>query len=77
MDMERVFEQIAQERERQVAKWGKQHHPLAIWMLILQEEIGEVAKGILEEDDPVAIRTELIQAAAVITACLEDEISFR
>lgn len=62
---------ILSERFRQDTKWGKQHHTPAEWMLILQEEVGEAAKAILEKDQSHH-QTEMIQVAAVALAALED-----
>lgn len=77
MDMEQVFEAIRKERQKQDDKWGEQHHFAAKWLTILLEEMGEVAKDLLENAPPEKLRGELIQAAAVITAWLEDESSFQ
>ncbi len=35
---------VVLERMRQDAKWGEQNHPEAMWLAILAEEFGEVAK---------------------------------
>ena len=84
---------VDEERTRQLARWGDQHHPDGTgpeaadwadraremcqqaardgemtWALILEEEVAEA----LAESDPTALRTELIQAAAVIAAWLHD-----
>lgn len=58
------------ERTRQREKWGKQEHSAPIWHAILSEEIGEVAKALLETDFD-ALETELVQCAAVIEAWIE------
>lgn len=68
-----AYDLIRQERERQDEKWGEQNHLPSMWMLIAQEEMGEVAKAILERK-PDEYRQELIQAAAVLTAWLECEL---
>ena len=63
---------IREERERQIDKWGDQNHkPDLTWLAILSEEVGEVAKGLLEEDSPLHIREELVQVAAVAAAWIE------
>ena len=59
----KVLLEVEQERLNQIAKWGKQEHSLADWYLILAEEVGEVAKAILEGDK--GLYNELIQVAAV------------
>jgi len=68
---------VADERARQLVKWGVQvHRPLA-WLAILTEEVGEVAKeladcyaggaGLREAE----YRAELVQVAAVAVAAIE------
>ena len=42
--MDKIFNQIKQERARQHDKWGEQNHNLVEWMAILIEEVGEVSK---------------------------------
>ena len=63
-------EEVAKERERQLAKWGVQFHTPEKWFLILSEEVGEVAKAILEGkgEDSIA---ELVQVVAVIETWIE------
>ena len=86
--------EVDTERQRQLTKWGDQHHPdgtgwqrfgdtaqhwkdicdvahaagSTTWAPILLEEVFEAA----EEDDPVKLRTELVQCAAVIQAWISD-----
>ena len=57
------------EQVNQVYKWGEQNHEDGHWMLILQEEVGEAAKAILEEED--GVREELIQVAAVALSWID------
>jgi len=38
-----IANQIRAEREAQDYKWGIQHHELTEWLMILAEEVGEVA----------------------------------
>lgn len=66
--MEEILELVRQERQKQDAKWGKQNHPDFFWLGILTEEVGEVAKALLERQDA---QEELVQAGAVIVAWLE------
>jgi hypothetical protein len=82
------------ERQRQLAKWGEQHHPdgtaltedreradrarhicdsmtrlgQLAWRDVLLEEVYEA----LAETDPAALRTELLQVAAVCAAWIAD-----
>lgn len=72
-----VFALIDSERNRQVEKWGNQVQPHEIWMVILGEEIGEASEEILnvifQDKSEEDLRTELIQAAAVIVSWIEDK----
>lgn len=66
--------QLAQtlERQRQDLKWGIQNHQSNVWLSILAEEFGEVAKALNETTlDPKTwedLKTELVQVAAVAQA---------
>lgn len=65
-----VLDLITEERGRQDAKWGANRNLRNVeWLTILMEEIGEVAKAMLEDQNHV--RHELIQVAAVAVAWLE------
>lgn len=44
-----ILQQIEYERQRQNDKWGPQHHPMRTWLAILMEEVGEVARELLDE----------------------------
>ena len=48
MSVVNVLEMIAEERARQDAKWGAQHHQPLRWNAILGEEVGEVTHEALE-----------------------------
>lgn len=63
-----VFKQIQDERAQQDKQWGEQNHGDLYWLGILVEEVGEIAKAIIEERP---IDTELIQVAAVAVAWFE------
>jgi NTP pyrophosphatase (non-canonical NTP hydrolase) len=69
------FQSIAHERTFQDKKWGRQDHPDQYWLAILMEEVGELAKCILDRSDkghPDFLRNkELIQVAAVCVAWME------
>lgn len=79
--MFQVLDEVAAERVRQEAIHGAKccSNPrvfLGIKMMILTEEVGEVAKAayeLLEKDDTyeAALRAELIQVAAVACAWAE------
>jgi len=47
-------------------KWGEQNHSPAVWCVILAEEVGELAKAILTEQD--AQYKELVHVSAVCVA---------
>ncbi len=68
---EQVYALITAERTRQDAKWGSNRdlHPY-LWLTILTEEVGEVARAALG-NDPDNLRDELVQVAAVAIAQLE------
>ena len=72
--METIFDLIRYERARQDAKWGIRHQHNMIWLSILTEEVGEVAKAILKKQW-AQMNNELIQCAAVCVAWLEDNYS--
>lgn len=76
-----IYEMIDQERERQKQQWGKEHgwgfgdcsSPAvdpAVKVAVLTEEIGEVARAVLERDGKQLV-VELVQVAAVALAWLE------
>lgn len=76
--MTEFTELIREERQRQERKWGEQNHDPEKWTVILMEEIGEMAKMILElgklKGQPLAkdlLEDELIQCAAVLKAMWE------
>jgi NTP pyrophosphatase (non-canonical NTP hydrolase) len=61
---------LNQEHQRQIDKFGLQTNTRrSDWMVILMEEVGEVAKAI---QDGVGYEEELIQVAAVAMTALEN-----
>lgn len=66
---------VAAERLRQNQRWGEQNHTPEIWLAILVEEVGEIARAMLEyrfnEAAKEDIGSELIQSAAVLHAIWE------
>ena len=70
---EPFFLDVCAERVRQNLKWGRQRHADEKWLTILQEEIGEVAKAILEGEKSQR-DTELVQVVAVVVAWVEDKM---
>jgi NTP pyrophosphatase (non-canonical NTP hydrolase) len=76
-----VYALIDAERERQAAKWADPHvwgkgdcsSPLVapvVKAAVLQEECGEVARAVLD-NDAAGLRTELVQLCAVAVAWME------
>ena len=80
-----VLAEVAQERERQHAKWGEQNHDPAVWLMVLAEEVGEANQAAFEKLFPAFdkqapergprtwadYREELIQVAAVAVQAVE------
>jgi NTP pyrophosphatase (non-canonical NTP hydrolase) len=66
---------VAEERVRQDVKWGEQNHDPFLYLTILGEEYGEACEAALRlrfsEGDASALRSELVQIAAVAVACVE------
>lgn len=61
---------IRKEREKQIKKFGIQNHFTYEWLAILMEEIGEMSKEILNNNQENYLK-ELIQVSAVSVAMLE------
>jgi len=70
-------ERIWDERKRQLAKWGRQHHhSRETYLAILMEEVGELAKAVLEYPLEVSHQKwqeEAIQVAAVAMAMIQEK----
>ena len=70
--MEHIFELIREERKRQDVKWGAGRHLHDYeWLAILVEEVGEVAKEILERPNTTSLLSELVQVASVAVVWME------
>lgn len=77
-----IFDDIDDERHRQQQEHTDGPHHIVYWLALLSEEVGELAHAVLdgqkvetEEDGDLvleAIRTELVQIAALAVAALED-----
>ncbi len=70
-----ILHAIYAERRRQDRKWGTIEERATKldnwgWLAILMEEVGEIAKAMLEHN-PAQMRTEIVHAAAVCFAWLE------
>lgn len=58
-------ESVSEEMNRQDEKWGLQSHSAERWGHILNEEVGEVSKAIIEGDGE-NLMEELVQVVAVV-----------
>lgn len=72
----RIWQDIADERDRQDAKWGDQSgNDNFVWTAVLAEEVGEAAQAALQVSfgggQPGHLRDELVQTAAVCVAWIE------
>jgi len=81
MTFAEIIDAIEQERARQEELWNREHEwgtgdcsspgvPMIVKAVVLGEESGEVMRAVLDLDDD-ALRTELVQVAAVAVAILE------
>jgi NTP pyrophosphatase (non-canonical NTP hydrolase) len=70
-----VYREIRAERARQDANWGDQTHSLFVYMTVLAEECGEVARAVHDlrfaGGTRESVREELIQVAAVAVQIVE------
>lgn len=73
MTRDEIFKKINEERDRQDAKWGPnpRNLPLGEWLAVLVEEVGEIAKSLLDNDMDNLI-VEIIQVCAVGISMIED-----
>jgi NTP pyrophosphatase (non-canonical NTP hydrolase) len=73
--MKTVIQDVIEERLRQDDQWGEQNHDPSMYLTILTEEIGEIARAVFEarfDGAPISrIREEVVQAAAVAVAMVE------
>ncbi len=75
--MNKIFELIKKEREKQDEKWGdNRKQPNPIWLAILMEEVGEASESILDmnfigSNKNISLTKELVQIASVAVAWLE------
>ncbi len=76
-----LIELIESENQRQIGKWGIKDHDLPTWMLILNEEVGELNKAVLEQwvsggdyrEFRRQVRLEAIQVATLALKITEME----
>jgi len=74
MKEDQIYEWIKLERRNQDHKWGEQNRTPLYWLGVLMEEVGEVAKALIEDKDPVYLNKaeyELVQVAAVAIAFID------
>ena len=74
--MDKVLDLIREERAKQDAVWGESHDPgNSVMLAVLTEEVGEVAKALIDRwpmpCDVAELRAELVQVAAVAVRWLE------
>ena len=57
--MRDILLEVGLERKRQDQKWGPQHHDPFTWLMILMEEVGEVAEEVkaIRGDSPFLVNT--------------------
>ncbi len=67
---ETIFNAIDAERDHQDAKWGEQNHADDYWLGIVMEEVGEVAKAVIERDDE-NVEGEIVQTMSVLMGWME------
>lgn len=70
--MNKSARMIEKELRKQYTRWGYHSHPDERWMLILAEEVGEVANAILEEKSKEEIDKEIVQVGVAVRGWLED-----
>ena len=69
--MDKIIEAIGRERAYQRKKWGDKPHDVGSFILIMQGELEEAARGWRKgKGDTDALR-EILQVIAVGVACLE------
>lgn len=71
-----IFERIAAERKRQLAKFPHEAEDTdAVSLAILVEEVGEVARALNDDDTGEHLDEELVQVAAVAVKWLERRLT--
>lgn len=70
-----ILDKILEERVRQDGKFGQSPRGLhsSVWLTVIMEELGEVARSIIDGDSE-NYKNELIQVAACCVGALEDYI---
>lgn len=69
VSMADLCQEVLQEHERQIARWGVQSHTPAEWIMILAEEVGELAQAAWRAErpkgSPERVRREAIHVATL------------
>lgn len=73
---EEFLKKVQEERVKQNLKWGWQSHDGPKYYIILMEEIGELARGILEHRKENTTE-EMVHSAAVLCAMYEQHVNDR
>ena len=72
---EDIYKELVEERIKQHLQWGEQNHGPLFWNAILQEEVGEVARAVVDNHNEglslEVYRNELVQVAAVAISAIE------
>jgi len=63
-----VLQKVLDERVRQVLRWGQQNHRPERFLVILLEEVGEVARAFNDNEPRANVVAETVQVAAVALA---------
>ena len=65
----KAFFDLAQiERQAQDKKWGEQQHSDEKWCNICMEELGEIAKAVIENQPDSRLLAEIVQLTALLQA---------
>ena len=62
-----ILHEILKENNRQLEKWGIQDHYGTEWLAILTEEVGELAKAILEHDRGLCTSKDVMKEAVQVS----------
>lgn len=66
-----ILAAIARERQYQEAKWPDHEHELPTFIMIARAELAEAEIAWCRDETGVHARAEIVQAIAVLVACLE------
>lgn len=67
-----AWQDVYDERDNQDSKWGEQNHAPLYWLGIIAEELGELAKELIENQPNYKLaRGEAVQVAACAIAMIQ------